>query len=274
MAWSLRWTGAAVVPILHNALWPEGYRPKRLPRDVAPWRAATPPTTLLVSPAIRRQLSSLGAAAGEKAIEFRPAFPAAEFPMPPVADPTGRPFRILFVGRVEAEKGAFDLVEIAARLETAAPGEYRFDVCGSGSKSAAFAAEIERRGLGHAVAVHGRLPRAELIGRYRDAHVCVVPTRSSFGEGFAQVVAEAILLLRPVVTSPVVPASEPYAQAVELARTDDPASYAEAIARLAGDPERYGRLARACVALRPQILDRGQSFQSALGTLEQRLRPE
>jgi hypothetical protein len=75
------------------------------------------------------------------------------------------------------------------------------------------------------------------------------------------------------VTSPVVPAAELYPDAVELARTDDPASYADAIARLAGDPERYARLARACVRLRAQILDRSMSFESALGRLEQRLAP-
>ena len=271
MAWALRWTGAVVVPILHNALWPEGFPPHRSLPSLAPWRSAEPPYTLVVSPAIQRQLATLGSAAGARAVEFRPTFAAAEFPLPELADPGVRPFLILFAGRIEAEKGALDLVEIAARLEAASPGAYRFDVCGSGSRSADLAAAIERRGLGAMIDVRGRLPRAELIERYRAAHVCVVPTRSSFAEGFAQVVAESILLLRPVVTCPVVPASEPLADAVELAETDDPGSYADAIARLAGDPQRYARLASACVGLRSQILDRAMSFESALDRLEHRL---
>jgi glycogen(starch) synthase len=269
MARALRCTGATVVPILHNALWPEGFAPARSTRGLAWWRSPRPPPTLVVSAAIGRQLATLSARAGARAIEFQPSFAEREFPAPTRADPSARPFRVLFVGRVEVEKGALDLVPIAQQLQQLDPGAYHIDVCGDGSQSAALAAALARAGLASTVTIRGRLNRAELIDRYRAAHVCIVPTRSSFSEGFAQVVAESILLQRPVITSRVVPASEAYASAVELAATDDVASYIDAIVRLARDRPRYERLADACAALRPQIFDRAMSFQSALGRVEQ-----
>lgn len=274
MVWALRWTGAAVVPILHNALWAEGLPPSGRLRDLAPWRSSDPPPTLVVSAAIRRQLGIVNAYAGSRSIEFRPAFAEAEFPAPSPPDHGTRPFRVLFVGRLEVEKGILDLAEIASRLEWVRPGRFHFDVCGSGSQAEALDQALHGRGLERIVTVWGRLQRAELIDRYRAAHVVIVPTRSSFAEGFAQVVAESILLLRPVVTSPVVPASEPYASAVELAVTDDVASYVNAVVRLADDRRRYDSLAHACAGLRAQILDRSMSFESALGKLDKRLSAE
>ena len=268
MARMLRLTGATVVPILHNALWPEGFGPATPGLDLAWWRSRRPPPTLVVSPAIRRQLDSLSARAGASAVEFRPSFAASEFPLPIPAEHGARPFRVLFVGRIEIEKGALDLIPIAHALKTADPGAFHFDVCGHGSQAGALARAVREHGLDDTVTIHGRLDRAALIKRYRAAHVCIVPTRSSFSEGFAMVVAESILLGRPVVTSPVVPASEPYRNAVSLAWTDDVSSYVSVLAKLATDADAYRRLADACVALRPDILRRDTSFQSALRTLE------
>jgi glycosyltransferase involved in cell wall biosynthesis len=266
---ALRWTGATVVPVLHNALWPEGFRPRR-PSDVALWRSRRPPFTLAVSAAIRRQVASIDAGAAGRVIEFRPTVVESEFAVPPYADPGSRPFCIIFVGRLELDKGALDLVEIAAALEAAEPGAFRIEVCGSGSQAQALADAIAERGLQSMVKTWGRLDRTALIGRYVAAHVCIVPTRSNFSEGFAQVVSESILLRRPVVTSQVVPASEPYASAIAMAVTDDVASYVAAILSLAHDAQAYTRLAEACTELRPLIFDRTLSFQNALQALGQR----
>ncbi len=262
-------SGADVVPILHNSLWPEGFMPAR-PRDTAWWSSHRPPFTLAVSGAIGRQLAALNEAARARTIEFRPSFAESQFPAADVRSHDARPFRIVFAGRLEVEKGVLDLIEIAATLEGAAPGRFHVDICGGGSQAAAIADAIRQRKLEGVVTLWGRLDRSELLRRYEDAHVCVVPTRSSFSEGFAQVVAESILLLRPVVTSPVVPASELYAGAVILATTDDPASYVDALMRLSDDADAYARASGACRAWRRSILGREASFQAAIGELDRR----
>ena len=102
------------------------------------------------------------------------------------------------------------------------------------------------------------------MARYLETHIVIVPTRSTFAEGFAKVVAEAILLLRPVVTSPVVPASEVLAGAIMLARTDDARSYAEVIGEIQMDEQLYLRLVANARWLRPSILDDSTAFLAAL----------
>ncbi len=277
LTWSMarlfQWTGATVVPVLHNALWPEGFPPDR-PRDTAWWRSEAPPTTLVVSAAIGRQLGHLNPKAGSRVIAFTPSFRAAHFAAAQPQPHGRRPFRIVFAGRLEIDKGALDLVEIAASLEHAAPGVFHLDVCGTGSQSAVLAQQIRVRGLEHVVTLWGRLERAALLQRYGEAHVCVVPTRSSFSEGFAQVVSESILLLRPVVTSPVVPASETYPGAVSMAATDQVQTYVDALLALALDPAQYARATAACLAARPAILANSTSFEAALARVADRIAEE
>lgn len=267
------WTGADVVPILHNSLWPEGFKPSR-PRDTAWWSSRRPPLTLAVSDTIGRQLALLNKAARARTIQFRPSFAESQFPEGALKSHAEQPFRIVFAGRLEADKGVFDLVEVTAALERTSPGTFHIDICGSGSQATALAAVIRERGLGSMITLWGRLDRQDLLRRYEQAHVCIVPTRSSFSEGFAQVVAESILLLRPVVTSAVVPAGELYKGAVLLATTDDPMSYVTVLRRLAGDARAYALASAACLTWRTAILGRDTSFHAAMVDLDRRRRAQ
>ena len=79
-------------------------------------------------------------------------------------------------------------------------------------------------------------------------------------------VVEPILMGRPVITNPVVPALEVLKLACIEAKTDDIDSYATEIVRLAESPSLYEQLAAACRPLRQQFFDRSRSFQAALGT--------
>jgi glycogen synthase len=66
---------------------------------------------------------------------------------------------VIYVGRVQREKGVFDVVEIADRLERKYPGRLRYEVCGSGSDLEELKQAIEGRRLGEVVKVMGRLKR-------------------------------------------------------------------------------------------------------------------
>ena len=259
--------GFNIVPVLHNALWPEGF-PSRTARELGWWESKYPPVTLVVSSVIKRQIASIGGSGGSKAIEFRPSFNPDHFFPCRVQSHRQRPFKVIFVGRLEEDKGVFDLIHIAAMLEEVSPGSFYFDICGAGSRAADLDREVKARELQCVVGLWGRLDRTALLQRYAQSHVCIVPTRSTFAEGFAQVVAESILLCRPVVTSSVVPASEPYRKAVVLAKTDDVQSYVDALLSLQADKNKYDHLAAACGELRASILDMDMSFLSALRKLE------
>lgn len=263
--WLLRLSGAKVVPILHCAFWPEGFRPTgmgaRLRQMIyrAAWRGCFW-RTLVVSPACGRQLTAI--AGNVPIFVFKPSFPASSFQS--VAEPQDHgqlPFRVMYAGRIEENKGVFDILSIAERLPR---GKFEFTLCGDGPALPALKREIAGRGLDDIVKTFGKLDRPELLARYLDAHIVLVPTRSTFEEGFAMVVAEAILLLRPVVTSPVVPAAEILAAAILMARTDDVQSYADQIANIQSDEAGYVNLVAHARRLRPFILDDSTSLLAAL----------
>jgi glycogen(starch) synthase len=268
----LRLSGAKIVPLMHNTLWPEGFKPMgrvaklrqaiyRLVWQRCVWQ------TLGVSPACSRQVHAV---AGHAPITvFKPSFPAASFrEIPAPKDHDTGPFRVMFAGRIEENKGVFDILSIAEKLPK---GKFEFTICGDGSALAELRREIESRGLRGIVETFGKLKRPELLAQYLAAHVVIVPTRSTFEEGFAMVVAEALLLLRPVVTSPVVPASEVLAGAVLLARADDAQSYADVIEALQADEHVYMRLVDNARGLRQFILDDSTSFFAALRATAHRL---
>jgi glycogen(starch) synthase len=252
-------SGAKIVPILHNAVWPEGFRPTGIGAKLrhAVYRFIWQHCiwhTLAVSAACGRQVTAI---AGPVPLTvFRASSPATTFHEIPAApkDHASKPFRVMFAGRIEENKGAFDVLSMAEKLP-----DIEFTLCGDGS-----ALDEVRRQAGSNVTITGRLNRAELVRRYLETHIVIVPTRSTFAEGFAQVVAEAILLLRPVVTSPVVPASEVLAGAIKLAGTDDARSYAEAIREIQMDEQLYLHLVANARRLRPSILDDSTGFLAAL----------
>jgi glycogen(starch) synthase len=177
---------------------------------------------------------------------------------------------VMFAGRIEQNKGVFDILEIAEKLrEKGRPIE--FTLCGDGGALEAVEQAIVDRGLQDVVRTTGKLDRSALVERYLEAHVVIVPTRSNFAEGFAMVVAEAMLLLKPVVTSSVVPAAEVLKEAVVLAKTNDIESYVDAIAAISTDESNYLRLVENARRLRPFILDNSTSFFAALRSAMRRL---
>jgi glycosyltransferase involved in cell wall biosynthesis len=253
----LRLSGANLAPILHNTLWPEGFRPpvglrQRIYGFV--WRRCVW-LTLAVSPACARQVQSV---AGDVSVSvFRPNFPASSFAEPPAAkDFASPPLRVIFAGRIEQNKGVFDILDMAEALPAV-----EFSLCGDGQALPDIRRQIDARALSN-VKTFGKLNRPQLLERYLDSHLVIVPTRSNFTEGFAMVVAEAILLLRPVITSPVVPAAEVLPGAVICVETDRVQGYIDAIRSL--NAETYSRLVDNARALRPFILDDSTSFLAAL----------
>jgi glycosyltransferase involved in cell wall biosynthesis len=266
----LRLLGVRVIAVLHNSIWPNGFPPGRLSRrllvhgDRLFFRHVAS-AVFCVSPVIRRQVAELAGSRCPPLVELRGAFDALHFQAEEnVPAHAARPFRVVFAGRVERTKGVFDLLEAAGKLDAETPAKFVFDICGDGAAMDELRSRAQDRGLTECFRLHGRLERSELLAAYRRAHVVVVPTRSDFCEGFALVVAEAILLGRPVITNSVVPALEELGEAIVEVKPDDPASIAEAVARLADDAELFAAKRSACKSLRPRILDRHTSFLARL----------
>ena len=261
-----------VIPCLHNSFWPSGYpqtrgRASKVIRalDAWFWRHCAE-ATLCVSPECQRQVETITGGRNGPIFQFRSQFYPDDFvsvaPPPPHDE---RPFRVIFVGRVQREKGVFDVVEIADRLERKYPGRLRYEVCGSGSDLEELKQAIEGRGLGEVVKLMGPLKRPELLAAYGRSHVLIVPTRPTFCEGMPATAAEAVLTGRPVLTSRLSNALDVLEGAVVEARPDDLDSYIEGLERLMTDGDYYRQCCEACPALRAQFYDRDRGFAAALG---------
>ena len=122
---------------------------------------------------------------------------ASVAPMPVATDlfsPGGErdPNRLLFVGRLTAQKGMEGLIEALARMRHPAS----LDVVGDGPLASSLATRVGELGLGERVRWLGALPQPKLVDLYRRAAALVVP---STDEGLGLVAVEAQLCETPVV---------------------------------------------------------------------------
>jgi glycosyltransferase involved in cell wall biosynthesis len=100
--------------------------------------------------------------------------------------------RLLFVGRLNVQKGIALLLDALAKTRQAA----ELDVVGDGPDRDALREQAEALGIGARVHWHGALPQPRLLDFYRGATALVVPSRE---EGFGLVAVEAQLCETPVV---------------------------------------------------------------------------
>ena len=198
--------------------------------------------------------------------KFLPTYRAEDFLASTSADfpDPGRSFRLLYVGRIEENKGVFDLVAMMRALEDVEPGRYCLTICGTGSADRTLAEAVSAARLGQSITVAGQCDAAQLAAHYAACHAVVAPTRSTFEEGYAKVVAEAVLNLRPVITSAACPALADVADAAIEARVDDPAAYVDAIRKLATDPILYAGKVAAAARVRQIYFDQNHSYRAMI----------
>jgi glycosyltransferase involved in cell wall biosynthesis len=105
---------------------------------------------------------------------------------------TRAPNRLLFVGRLSAQKGVDRLLRAVAAL----PAEVSLDAVGDGVELESLRRLAGLLGIAPRVRWHGSVPQAALVEFYRTATALVVP---SVDEGLGLVAVEALLCETPVV---------------------------------------------------------------------------
>jgi glycosyltransferase involved in cell wall biosynthesis len=171
---------------------------------------------------------------------------------------------LLFAGRIETDKGVFDLLSVVARIQSQVPDGLVVEMCGSGSAEQALVAAISERGLAESVHFLGRLNRQEMREAYSRAHAVLVPTLSSFAEGLNRVVMESVLSGRPVVATEVCNTQDVFEHSAIHVRTSDIEAMADAILRLATDCEFYEAKRAGCKLDETPFYDTTQSWGAAL----------
>lgn len=264
----LPWLGLRVIPTIHCMFWPQSAPPAgRIRRmlnrlDLAFWRRSAT-AVLSASSDINRQLAQLTQNQHAPVIDFLPTYRRGTFQADPPPE-SRRPFRVLFAGRIEVYKGVFELLEIANQLKQAGRDEIEFDLCGTGSAIDPLKRRAGELAICDRFRIHGHCDRPTMREMFRRAHVLIVPTTTSFAEGFNQVVVEGVLAGRPVITSSVCPALEYVRDAVTEVPPDDVDAYRQAILRLLDDPSLYKRKQNACLSLQAQFYDPTRGWAAAL----------
>jgi glycosyltransferase involved in cell wall biosynthesis len=150
---------------------------------------------------------------------------------------------ILFLGRVEAAKGAFDLLEACVPLLRRQP-LLKLVYAGSGEATGELRAAVARHKLERQVVLLGPVPHEQLPARIREAGVVVTPTRRKFPEGRCMATMEGLVAGRPVIA----PGCGPFPYLVQhgknglLYEPDSVVSLRESLARVVEDGDLYSAL--------------------------------
>jgi glycosyltransferase involved in cell wall biosynthesis len=156
------------------------------------------------------------------------------------------PLRLIFVGRLETEKGAGRAIEILARVRRESVAA-TLDLVGDGPERAAFERLARERGVSGEAIFRGWVPRPALSPLYRRSHFMLLP--SSCSEGWPKVLGEAMAYGVVPVASNVscIPQILGATNADLSLEPCNLAGFAATVVGLAGDPERWKSASRAAV---------------------------
>lgn len=265
------WLGIKVIPSVHCTLWYK-YLPQRqidklilaLSRN---FFASDCQAIMAVSHDISQQIAQLTYKRHQPILEFFPTFRRSDFASLDAPSKSRSPFSILFAGRIEENKGVFDLLEVAKSFASYGIEGIKFDICGTGSVLDSLRLAATEAGVDEFFICHGYCTKPQMRGYFNSSHVVVVPTRTNFIEGFNRVVCESILSGRPVVTSSVCPALSYMGDAVFEVPPNDTKAYGDALLTLYKNSELYERKRQACLEVQEQFYDKKKSWGFALESI-------
>ncbi|BAZ16530.1 group 1 glycosyl transferase [Calothrix sp. NIES-4071] len=264
----LTWIGIKVIPSLQCTLWRKYSKQtlgERITLKLSQGLFKTACHSIqAVSRDISEQISQLTGGIHQPIYEFLPIYKRSDFADILAPSAFKMPLRVLFAGRVEYDKGAFDLLLIAKLLKESGLSDVVFDICGDGTALQPLQTSVQLEGVGEFFAFHGYCNKQQMREMFGKSHAVIVPTRTDFIEGFNRVVAESILSGRPVITSAVCPALSYVRDAVIEVPPNDIEAYAAAILQLYYDQSIYERKQLACLELQEQFYDINNSWAAAL----------
>jgi len=263
----LKMLGIKIFPQFHNTFWAKGFPPKSKFRNVllkldAWFLIHIADVAICCSPEIKSQIEEITQGRNCPTFVFKAQFNRQNFqnPLPSPAH-SSKPFVIVFAGRIEENKGVFDILSIGKLLQDRS---IEFHLCGGGSDLDRLKTKCTEMGLNESVKIHGRLNRPELLEIYSKGHAVIVPTRSDFCEGLPLVVIEGVLIGRPVITSMLSNALDVLGPAIIEATAENIESYINAIITLSTNASVFAEKQAACKGLREQFLDGEQGLANVL----------
>jgi glycogen synthase len=260
--------GIKVIPSVHCVLWRhfdhQTLGEKLTLKLAASLFSSDCTATLAVSNQIAKQIAELTHSHNQPVHEFIPTYCRQDFDSVKAPNLNASLFRVLFAGRIEHDKGVFDLLEIAKRFQREGLHHIVFDICGDGAAFSELWQEVAYHSLEATFQCHGHCIKPKMRSILSDSHVVIVPTQTKFVEGFNRVVAESVLAGRPVVTSAVCPAISYVRSAVIEVPPNDINAYGDALIDLYSNRLLYEQKRIACLKLQEQFYDADRSWGAKL----------
>ncbi|MFT6775550.1 MAG: glycogen(starch) synthase [Paracoccaceae bacterium] len=257
-----------VVVSLHNSLWPVHRAPSRRDRILGAlngraFRFLGRPV-ICVSGAVRDQVVQVTGRENTACVQI-PQYPGtAQSKWRP--RPADRPARhLLYVGRIEDNKGIFTLLDAFKKLAAVHP-DATLRYLGDGGHLAALRAAIAAAGLGDRVTAPGQATGAEVFSAMAQTDLLVCPTTTRFAEGLAKTPIEAALCGVPSVLSTTVPCVDLLGDAARVFRADDVADLHRVLDDLLRHPETLTEMNAATRTRRAIFYDGRRSLAAQLYT--------
>ncbi|MFP4298928.1 MAG: glycosyltransferase family 4 protein [Spirulinaceae cyanobacterium] len=264
----LSWFGVKIIPSIHCVVWPKYSKPSKKQQFLLNldrrFLTKDCETVFVVSDDIAQQIDWITQGQHKSITRFFPVYRPDQFKGFTQPDWNQSPFRILFVGRVERNKGVFDLLEVAKQLVAEGRNNIVFDICGRGSALDAIKVAVKEAGIEDNFICHGYCKTPKMRQMYSASHVVIVPTRTDFVEGFNKVVVEGVLAGRPVITSGVCPALSDVKEAVVEVPPNSVEGYTKAIQQLCENKELYQGKCEGGQALQTEFYDQSRGWGAKL----------
>ena len=260
--------GIKVIVALHGHLREVARQPRGFSRFL--WRLnrrffrRSVSAVLFVSDSVAEQLRQITGPLDVPVVRFTPTYRRERFEGAADVRPGPGPFRVFYAGRMEENKGVFQLLDIAKGYAAAGRTDVEFDLAGSGTAVEPLQRQAEAAGIAARFRCLGHVDKPGMRRLFEQAHVVVAPTTTGSVEGLNKVVVESVLAGRPVVTSRVCPALEYVRDAVVEVPPDEAKGYGEAILRLADDQALYQEKVRGCSNATGQFYDIEQSWYATM----------
>jgi len=170
---------------------------------------------------------------------------------------------ILFLGRLQAEKGVFDLLEAFEGIADRHP-DTTLSFAGSGEAEDELRRRATSSRYGDRIRLLGRLNAEDVHQQLAETDVLVCPTRSEFPEGLALVVLEAAVHGVPTILSSVVPAKELVVDGCLEFPADDTEALEASLKSLAADVQKLQQLRAKVTEGRERFFNRSLSWGTML----------
>lgn len=173
---------------------------------------------------------------------------------------------LMFVGRVQRDKGIFDLLDAYGDLPQPTRDRTAVVYVGGGKHLEQLREEVKNRALESHVLLLGSVPHQQLAGVMRTATVVLAPTRPEFSEGRCKVIPEALVLGIPVIGPNFGPFPYGIRHEVDglLFEPGSRRSLAECLARVCGDRLFLQRLRNGAHSSAQRILREQNGFARAV----------